>query len=139
LPGLFSARLIARLGVARTLAPSLLAYAAMMVPPAFLSNLYPVALVCFLQGIPVLIFTVAAATTRQTLIPASLMARVTSIFYLAGAGTAPLGLLAGGLIGSHLGLRATFIVGGTGLATSVILLSRTVGGIDLRCADHPRQ
>lgn len=130
--GLMSARLVARLGAIRLLAPALLAYAILMVPPAFLTSVYPVAVVGFLQGVPVLIFTVAAATARQALVPQNLMARVTSVFYLAGAGTAPLGLIAGGLIGSQLGLRATFIVGGAGLAASVVLASRTVSGRERR-------
>ena len=83
---------------------------------ASLADTYLVALVFFAQGIPVLIFTVAAATVRQALIPEGLLARVSAIFYLAGAGMAPLGLLAGGLIGTYLGLRATFLVGAAGLA-----------------------
>ncbi len=70
-----------------------------------------------------LIFTVAAAAARQTLIPASLMARVTSVFYLARSRDSATRATR---------RRTTFIVGGTGLATSVILLSRTVNGIDLR-------
>lgn len=130
LGGLLADRLIARLGTGRILAPSLLIYAVLMVPPAFLASVYPVALVFFGQGLPVLVFTVAAAIARQTLTPRPLMARVTSVFYLAGAGIAPVGLLAGGFIGAHLGLRATFLVGGIGLAASVALLSRTVRGID---------
>ena len=132
LGGIFSRRLISRLGIARTLAPSLLLYSLLMVPPAFIASIYPVGLVFFLQGIPILIFTVAAATARQTLVPANLMARVAGIFYLAGAGMAPLGLLAGGFIGSYLSLRATFLFGAAGLAMSVILLSRQLKGIDLR-------
>lgn len=130
LGGLLAGRLIDRLGTGRILAPSLLMYAVLMVPPAFLASVFPVALVFFAQGLPVLVFTVAAATARQSLTPQPLMARVTSVFYLAGAGIAPVGLLAGGFIGSHLGLRAAFLIGGAGLAASVALLSRTVRGID---------
>ena len=130
--GIFSGRVIARLGFSRALAPSLLLYALLMAPPAFLADTYLVALVFFAQGIPVLIFTVAAATVRQTLIPEGLLARVSAIFYLAGAGMAPLGLLAGGLIGTYLGLRATFLIGATGLAASVVLLSRALTGMDQR-------
>jgi MFS family permease len=132
LGGLFSARLISRLGTARALAPSLMLYAVLMVPPAFLSSIYLAGLDFFLQGIPVLVFTVAAATVRQTVTPQHLMARVTAVFYLAGAGMSPLGLLAGGLIGSAIGLRATFLIGGAGLAACVALLSRTLNGIDRR-------
>jgi MFS family permease len=121
--GAFSGKVIARLGFSRALAPSLLVYALLMAPPAFLASTYLVAAVFFAQGIPILIFTVAAATVRQTLIPEGLLARCSAIFYLAGAGMAPLGLLAGGLIGTCLGLRTTFLVGAAGLAASVALLT----------------
>lgn len=135
LGGLFSGRLISRLGIARVLAPSLILYAALMAPPAFIPNLYLVVPVFFLQGIPILIFTVAAATARQTLVPNSMLARVSAIFYLAGAGLAPLGLLAGGFIGSYVSLRATFLFGAVGLAASAASLSRTLTGVDLRMPD----
>jgi MFS family permease len=133
--GIFSNRLISRLGTARALDASLITYALLMAPPAFMSNLYLVVPVFFLQGIPILIFTVAAATARQTLVPNDMMARVSAIFYVAGAGIAPLGLLAGGFIGSYINLRATFLFGAVGLTASVVSLSRTLKGVDQRMPD----
>lgn len=63
---------------------------------------------------------VLVATLRQSIVPAELMGRVTSVTRLLAVSAAPLGALLGGWLATAAGLRAPFLVG------SALLLAMTL-------------
>jgi MFS family permease len=132
LGGLAAARFVTSRNAARVVIPAQALYLLCLVPPAFLASPIAVGAVFFLQGLPILVFSVGSATIRQLLIPRELMGRVSAVFYLAGAGITPLGLLAGGLIADRTGLRATFLIGAAGMAVSLAVVGRPLRGFDTR-------
>ncbi|MGA8117284.1 MAG: MFS transporter [Actinocatenispora sp.] len=65
---------------------------------------------------------IMAVTTRQLLCPERLLGRVSATMELMVWGVMPLGALAGGLLGTYLGLRATLLVGGVVIAAASLWL-----------------
>ncbi|BCJ35865.1 MFS transporter [Actinocatenispora thailandica] len=82
---------------------------------------------------------VMAVTARQQLCPDRLLGRVNATMELTTYGVMPLGALAGGLLGTLLGLRTTLVVSGCAiLAASLFLVLSPVRRLrDLPAADHP--
>ncbi|MGH3277177.1 MAG: MFS transporter [Streptosporangiaceae bacterium] len=132
LGGIIAGRVVARFGAAPVLAPCLVLYGAFLLPPAFLSSPFLVGIVFFAQGFPVLVFSVASVTVRQVLVPSAMLGRITSVFYLAGAGLAPVGLLLGGFLGQWTGLRSTFLFGGLGIIVTTLMLARPLTALPTR-------
>jgi len=64
-----------------------------------------------LFGISNTLFNVNELSLRQQVTPNRLLGRVGAGMQFIGVGTLPLGALLGGVLGEHLGLRATFLVG----------------------------
>jgi len=119
--GLLSDRLIKGIGIAGVLHLSVLGYALLSVPPAFLSSAIAVGAVLLVQGIPLIAWAVVSSTIRQIMVPDNLLGRVGSVLSLIGGGMAPIGLLLGGLLGEWFGLRSVFLVSGVGLAVVYLL------------------
>ncbi|KOV62980.1 hypothetical protein ADL00_23880 [Streptomyces sp. AS58] len=72
------------------------------------------------------IWTVAAVSQRQRLVPADLQARVASASLMLAWGAQPLGALAGGLIASYLGLQAPWLIGGAVRLAAAVLAIRAL-------------
>lgn len=132
LGGIAASRIVTRFGAAHVLTPCLVLYGLCLLPPAFLSSQTLVGIDFFVQGFPVVIFSVASVTIRQSVVPSAILGRITSIFYLAGAGLAPVGLLLGGVIGGWTGLRSTFLFGGLGVVAIALVLARPVSALAKR-------
>jgi MFS family permease len=132
LGGIMASRIVGRLDAARVLAPCLVLYGLCLLPPVFLSNQVLVGIDFFVQGFPVVIFSVASVTVRQTLVPGEMLGRVTSVFYLVGAGLSPVGLLLGGIIGQWTGLRSTFLFGSLGIVLTTLILARPLSMLSER-------
>jgi hypothetical protein len=89
-------------------------------------------------------YDISAVTLRQSVTPAHMLGRVLAGSRFVGAGVAPLGALAGGVLGTTLGLRQTLAVAaGARLALSLLVwLAPQRGGQRLRSArgmDHTPQ
>jgi MFS family permease len=78
------------------------------------SDPYSAGAMLVLGGFIVTVWNVITISLRQEIIPDRLLGRVTGAYRLVGAGAAPLGALAGGLLASRFGLRAPFIVAAAG-------------------------
>jgi MFS family permease len=80
----------------------------------------------FLLDLAAMIFFINYLSLRQAVTPDRLLGRVTATMICLTVATAPLGGLAGGWIGEHLGLRAAMMFAGVGsllLAPLVVWLS----------------
>lgn len=118
-------RIAARLGTARTLLAS-----AVVNGVGFL--LYPLTgpgprLAAYVAAGALAAFTIVtrhimAVSARQRLCPDHLLGRVSATMELMTWGVMPLGALAGGLAGTYLGMRATFLLDGTAIAAASLWL-----------------
>lgn len=127
---LFAARLTRVLGVGRTLGlSSLVGGVAYFAIPL---SLLGAPAVCFafwavLYGLHLPTWNVNVLTVRQTLIPARLQGRVTAVSRSIGVGTAGIGPLLGGVLGSTVGLTPTVAIGGgVFLLGSLPILARPI-------------
>ncbi len=64
-----------------------------------------------LFGVSNTLFNVNELSLRQQVTPTRLLGRMGAGMQFIGVGTLPLGALLGGVLGEHLGLRATFLIG----------------------------
>ena len=64
-------------------------------------------------------FTVSAAALRQSITPQALLGRVSSVARVLAWGTAPLAMVAGGALGSALGLRTAMWIGAIGAEPNI--------------------
>jgi MFS family permease len=133
LTALFAARLTRMLGVGRTLALSSLlgGLAYLVIPlgllgaPALAFSLWPV-----IYGLHLPTYNVNVLSVRQALIPGRLQGRVTAVGRSVSVGTAGIGPLIGGFLGSTVGVTQTILVGGAiFLLGSLPLLARPVLGL----------
>jgi MFS family permease len=116
-------RVIARIGVGAAISRSslLLGLPLLLVPVAPKSFPVPVlAAVMAIGGFGYIVFNVSTATLYQTLVPAEMLARVNASRRLIVWGTIPLGAVAGGLIGSRVGLTTAIWVGAIGATVAAL-------------------
>jgi MFS family permease len=73
-----------------------------------------------LFGLSNTLFNVNEVSLRQQVTPDRLLGRVGACMQFIGVGTLPLGALLGGVLGTHLGLRATFLIGCCGFFLAVL-------------------
>lgn len=73
------------------------------------------------------VWNVVNASLRQRLVPDRLLGRSQSAYRFLTWGAIPLGSVVGGLIGSTLGLRAPFLIGGVALVGLAVLARRLLG------------
>jgi predicted MFS family arabinose efflux permease len=128
---ILTTRLTAGVGMGPTLIlmQALTGIARLLVPLAMGSLSQVVAmLMCsqFLLGAVRATFNVTQLSLRQTVIPASTMGRVNATISFILWGFTPLGALAGGYLGEHLGVRPTLWIAASGvlLSTGFVLFSR---------------
>ncbi|MFF0437217.1 MFS transporter [Streptomyces sp. NPDC004327] len=77
-------------------------------------------------------FKIGSVALRQRICPPALLGRVTATVRFVVWGCMPLGALAGGLIGEHLGVRAALWTGATGELLAVVPLAVTVSALRVR-------
>lgn len=137
-----ASRLSARLGVGRTVVGSALLFgpALMLVPAAPQSNPVPFLVVSFiLSGFGAIAFNITVISFQQAVTPDRMLGRLNATRRFIVWGVIPLGSLAGGVLASQIGLRATLWVGAIGASFSFLplLLSpvRSIGPM----ADAVRQ
>ncbi len=117
----------ARWGVGPVLVASqvLFGLCGMLVPVAVLFPQVALPLVVaaeFLQWVMVLIYDVNAVSLRQAVTPDRLLGRVNGTMRFIIWGTRPVGSLAGGYLGSRIGLPATLVVGAFGMLIAFLPL-----------------
>lgn len=105
------------------------------------SNAVVVAATLAALGFGTILWNVITVSLRQSIIPNHLLGRVNSVYRFVGWGTMPLGAALGGFLGSTVGLRAPFIIGGAlivllGFAMLPVVNSRTLAEARL-AADEP--
>ncbi|ALJ18934.1 MFS transporter [Microbacterium sp. No. 7] len=90
----------------------------------------------FLAAVATACNQIVVSTLRQAAVPDALLGRVTAAYRLIVLGVVPLGALAGGILGSVLGIRPTFVVVAVGLAIAACLLAPRVTTSALRRAER---
>jgi predicted MFS family arabinose efflux permease len=105
-----------RLGVGRVLLVSQVLFGVfgLLVPGAVLYPRFALPLVVsaeFLQWVMVLVFSINAVSLRQAITPDRVLGRVNGTMRFIVWGMRPVGSLAGGYLGSRIGLPATLVVG----------------------------
>ena len=108
--GATAAPLLRRFGTATVLVAVTLLAAAGYLGAAATSSPYLAGAFLGVEAIGVVVGNVATASFRQRTTPAPLQARVANVWKSIVWGVIPLGALAGGVVGSSLGLRAPFYV-----------------------------
>jgi MFS family permease len=76
----------------------------------------------FCSGFGVMVLDISIGSIFAAVIPDKLRARVTGAFQAVNYGTRPIGALAGGILGSSLGLRSTLWIGVVGGFAGALLL-----------------
>jgi MFS family permease len=76
----------------------------------------------FLSGVGVMILDITGGSIKAALVPDRLRARVSGAYMVVNYGVRPLGALAGGALGSWLGLRPTLWIATVGALAGVLWL-----------------
>jgi len=123
-------RLAARFGVGRVYTISCLLFTAPMTLVPLASGPQPVILAMlmaaeFLSGFGVMLLDISVGAIFSAVIPDDLRSRVSGAFQAVNYGTRPLGALAGGLLGTLIGTRATLWVAAVGGIFGFFLLLPT--------------
>lgn len=135
-------RISGRFGIGRTFAAGCVAFPAPLIAVAVAPASAPAMLLVamlfaaqFVSGFGLMLVDVTGGTIRAARIPDELRARVAGAHMLVNKGARPLGGLAGGLLGSAIGLRPTLVIATIGAtAAGLCLMSssmsrlRTVAG-----------
>jgi MFS family permease len=75
-----------------------------------------------LLGVGAVVYNIAQVSLRQAITPERIQGRMNSVMRFIVWGTIPLGTLAGGALGSTIGLRETIFIGGAGSFLAVVPL-----------------
>jgi len=102
-------RVIARLGAARCLHLTMLAFAVTELAPLAV-NPFAVGAFWMIGTFFVIIWNVVTLSARQRLVPEQLLGRVNSAFRVLSWGVMPVGALAGGVLAETLGFRWSFVI-----------------------------
>ena len=130
-------RLSKRLGPGTLLTGSVLLMAASTLAPGIWPRVGVVVASLVVTGATDVGWNVVTVSLRQSIVPDHLLGRVNSAYRLLGWGTMPIGAALGGLLATHLGLRAPFLIGGVvtlGLAVVLAPIVRT-GAIEAARAE----
>jgi len=142
LGSLLSSRIVRTFGLGRTLVGSLLlgSLATLMVPLASGSIVRATAFLVVAQLFGDAfhtIYNINERSLRQAIIPDRLLGRATASFQLVVEGVGPMGALAGGLLGSLVGVRQTLLIAAAGIFLSVLWIAFSqVRSIELYPVDN---
>jgi len=121
LGALIAGRLTQQFGQGRILLATMLLWGAFafVIPLAYWRGpwLAPVVMATQLLGdIPIAIYLINEVSLRQSIIPDRLLGRANASFEFVSQGMAPLGALAGGVLGETIGVRPTLLIAAIGIA-----------------------
>jgi len=130
LGALVTKRLANSLGVGRVYTISCLVFTAPLLLVPLAGGPRPVILVMlmtaeFISGFGVMVLDISIGSILLALIPDDLRSRVSGAFQAVNYGTRPLGALAGGILGTVIGLRPTLWVAATGGMLGFLVLLPT--------------
>jgi MFS family permease len=117
LAALTTSRLTARVGVGRMLVLSSIGFSLEGIPVAFAPDglIFPaMALFVFMGGFFGVAWNINQVSLRQAITPPEMQGRMNATMRFIVWGTIPLGSIAGGALGSLIGLHATIVVGAVG-------------------------
>lgn len=122
---LLAARVSAALGAGRTivLASVVFSFALFAVPLAHGPRWVELAVIGageLVGGVAVMLFDVTSAGVTLTTVPTDLLGRVSSCMAFLTQGVKPLGALAGGMLGTALGLHTALVVAAVGATTTML-------------------
>jgi len=121
LGALIAGRLTQQFGQGRILLATMLLWGAFafVIPLAYWRGpwLAPIVMATQLLGdIPIAIYLINEVSLRQSIIPDRLLGRANASIEFVSQGMAPLGALAGGVLGETIGVRPTLLVAAIGIA-----------------------
>jgi MFS family permease len=90
-----------------------------------------------LLGMHLVMFSTVSASLRQSLAPADMLGRVHGAYRVASNGGLLAGAVLGGLLSTHFGLTAPFVLGFTVLTPMVAVAWGTLNNRDIRTARQP--
>ncbi len=125
LGGVFAGRIADRVGSARAIWVSQVLTGPFALLAAFAFPGWGVALVAvagFCTSLGAVVYNVGQVSYRQAICPADLMGRMNASVRFIVWGTMPLGGLAGGILGTVIGVRATVFVAGLGMWAAALWL-----------------
>ncbi len=127
LGALVTGRLTSRLGIGRAYTLGCLLFTApiALVPAAGGPRLVILAMLAaaeFVAGFGVMVLDISVGVIFASVIPDDLRSRVSGAFQAVNYGTRPLGALAGGLLGTYLGIRTTLWIAAAGGVLGFLLL-----------------
>ncbi|MCU1587584.1 MAG: transporter, partial [Frankiales bacterium] len=120
---LFASRLTSRIGSARIVWLSIVATAPFMFAGACAFPGWGIGLISVSAaagGFGALVYNVAQVSYRQSICPPHLLGRMNAAVRFIVWGTMPLGAIAGGALGTVLGVRQTLFVGAAGMCSAAI-------------------
>lgn len=120
---IFTERVEARFGTARTLVASQVAFALAFLVPAVTANVVAVAAAFVLSGVATMLWNVTNVSLRQRFIPPGLYGRVHAGHRLVIRGAGLAGGIVGGVLGSAAGLPAVFLM------AAIVVLASCLGGL----------
>jgi MFS family permease len=120
-------RVSRRLGVGRAFALGCVLFPAPLLLVPLAGGPYWTVLGClfaaeFLSGFGVMILDISGATIKAALVPDRLRARVSGAYMVVNYGVRPLGAIAGGALGTWIGLRTTLWIGAAGAILGALWL-----------------
>ncbi|MDQ2846903.1 MAG: MFS transporter [Actinomycetota bacterium] len=126
--GLVAGRAALRLGTFRLLVLTYSMYGLLLIPVGLTTNGWIAGALFFLQGLPLIACDATTRSLLQTLVPDELLGRIGAVNRMVHSATVPLGLAAGGILATWVGLRAVWIIAGLGylgmLALNIPALKR---------------
>lgn len=139
--GLVGDRIIARLGTSATIVVGGLVAALAYLGLAAEPNRYLAAPLLALEAVGIVAGSAASGTFRQRLVPRPLLGRVNGAIRTVLWGIIPIGSVVGGVLATHIGLRATIgVAGGAQLVALAALagpLRRAIAGAESSASETP--
>ena len=129
-----ASRISQRIGPGATLIACLVGMAGALLGIGVTSSAWVAGAMLAVIGAVGVIFNVVGVSLRQSLVPDALMGRVVGTYRLVALGMIPLGSLLGGVLGSTLGLRAPFLIGGALLVAISLLALPVINNRTVRAA-----
>ncbi len=123
LGGLVAGRAGRRWGTAVVLAVTYGMYGALLIPVAFAGSVWPVAVIFFVQGLPLIICNATISSVQQRAVPGRLLGRFAAVRRVVDGAVVPIGLAAGGFLAGWLGMRPVWAIAGIGFLTVLALNS----------------
>jgi len=136
LGGLVGDRIVARVGPTAAIHGALVTWICTLLAVGIHPVTWFVALMVAIESLAATTWNVVTVSLRQQVVPPELFGRVNSVYRWFGWGTLPIGSVIGGIVATHLGLRATYFVGAAFVAVALLVAMRQVTTAALARAQH---